>query len=190
MTNASRACLYNTQELVQVLDDMAIRSASHLSRQHPLVVLGIRRRGAPLADLLSERLQTQCGFPKPLRWDVTLKRYADDLTLLHPETKLAEESRPPDFTLAGHAVLLVDDVLYTGHSLLRLVAHLSAQRPVEIRTACLVDRGCTSLPVHADVVGLSLQVAPTDIIECHVPPYEAELKIELVQPDRARWTTT
>jgi pyrimidine operon attenuation protein/uracil phosphoribosyltransferase len=185
MTTASRACLYNTQDLVHVLDNMAIRAASRLSRQHPLVVLGIRRRGAPLADLLSERLQTLCGWPKPQRWDVTLKRYADDLTLLHPETQLTEESRPADFRLTDHALLLVDDVLYTGHSLLRLVAHLSAQRPAEIRTACLVDRGCASLPVHAEVVGLSLQVAPSDIIECHVPPYEAELKIELVQPSKA-----
>jgi pyrimidine operon attenuation protein/uracil phosphoribosyltransferase len=185
MTSASRACLYNTQDLMHVLDDMAIRAASRMSRQHPLVVLGIRRRGAPLADLLSERLQTLCGWPKPLRWDVTLKRYADDLTLLHPETQLAEDSRTAEFTLKEHAVLLVDDVIYTGHSLLRLMAHLSTQRPAEMRTACLVDRGCASLPVHADVVGLSLQVAPTDIIECHVPPYEAELKIELVQPGKA-----
>jgi pyrimidine operon attenuation protein/uracil phosphoribosyltransferase len=46
----------------------------------------------------------------------------------------------------------------------------------------LVDRGAAKLPVRSDIAGVRLDVAPTDIIECNVPPYEAEFKIELLQP--------
>ena len=56
--------------------------------------------------------------------------------------------------------------------------------PAAIRVACLVDRVTTRLPVHADVVGARLGIAPPDIIECHVPPYEPDFRIELVQPAR------
>ena len=82
----------------------------------------------------------------------------------------------------GHTLLVVDDVLYTGHSLLRVVEYLARKQPAEIHVAMLVDRGATLLPVRADVVGVRLDIAPSDIIECNVPPYEAEFKIELLQP--------
>lgn len=53
-------------------------------------------------------------------------------------------------------MLVVDDVLYTGHSLLRVVEYLARKQPAAIRVACLVDRVTTRLPVHADVVGARL----------------------------------
>jgi pyrimidine operon attenuation protein/uracil phosphoribosyltransferase len=49
----------------------------------------------------------------------------------------------------------------------------------------LVDRGVARFPVHCDVVGAHLDVAPTDIVACHVPPYEPVFQIDLVQPRRA-----
>ena len=52
--------------------------------------------------------------------------------------------------------------------------------------AVLVDRCVATLPLHADVVGLRLQVAPGHIIECHVPPYETDFSLQLLQPARAR----
>ena len=75
-------------------------------------------------------------------------------------------------------------MLYTGHSLLRAIGYLAAKGPAEIRVATLVDRGVARLPVHADAVGLRLDVAPPDVVECNVPPYEAEFKIELLQLER------
>ena len=48
----------------------------------------------------------------------------------------------------------------------------------------LVDRGVSLLPIHADVTGIRLDVAPGSIIEVHVPPYEADFCVELVQPGR------
>ena len=81
-------------------------------------------------------------------------------------------------------MLLVNDVLYTGHSITKVLPYLLAKKPVALRLACLVDRCTDHLPVHADVVGVHLAVAPSDIVECHVPPYEPEFSIELVKPSR------
>ena len=81
-------------------------------------------------------------------------------------------------------VVLVDDVLYRGHSLARALDWALRRGAAEVRVAVLADRRVTSLPLHADVVGAALQVAADDVVECHVPPYEPDLAIELVRPRR------
>lgn len=181
----SRSCLYDEAELEALLDAMALRAASLLHGRRRVAVIGILRRGAPLADQLTERLVRVHGLAQPLRLDLQVKRYADDLTLLHPDTELTEQARHAALDLAGWTLLLVDDVLYTGHSLLRVLDYLARKQPAEIRVAVLADRCAATLPIHADVVGTRLQIAPAGIIECHVPPYESDWRIELLQPQRA-----
>ena len=179
-----RSCLYDRAELESLLDAMALRAARLLHGRRRVAVIGILRRGAPLADRLTERLVRDHGLERPLRLDLRVKRYADDLTLLHPETELTEPDRDAALDLNGWTVLLVDDVLYTGHSLLKVVEHLARQQPAEIRVAVLADRVAATLPIAADVVGARLQIAPAGIIECQVPPYEDDFRIELLQPQR------
>lgn len=179
-----RACLYNSAELSTVLDRMATQAAALLRRDDEVAVVGILRRGAPLADMLAERLVQQHQFPAPLRLDLQVKRYADNLQLLHPETQLTEQAQHQALDLSGHTVLLVDDVLYTGHSIAKVLPYLLGKKPAALRVACLANRCTARLPVHADVVGVHLAVAPSDIVECHVPPYEPEFRIELVKPAR------
>jgi pyrimidine operon attenuation protein / uracil phosphoribosyltransferase len=84
--------------------------------------------------------------------------------------------------LAGLTVLVVDDVMYHGHSMLRAVEYLAGKQPAEMRTVVLVDRGAAKLPVRTDIVGVRLDVAPSDVIECNVPPYEDSFRIDLLQP--------
>jgi pyrimidine operon attenuation protein/uracil phosphoribosyltransferase len=83
--------------------------------------------------------------------------------------------------LANTQLLVTDDVLYQGHSLLRTCAYLSSLGAQRVRTAVLVDRCVSQQPIRADIVGVRLQVAPGDIIECNVPPYELQLRIEVVR---------
>lgn len=180
--SAARTCLYDKAELNAVMDRMARQVTALFHGQQPVAVIGILRRGAPLADLLTERMVRLHGLQQPLRLDLQVKRYADDLRLLHPNTLLTEQAQHASLDLTGHAVLLVDDVFYTGHSTLKVLPYLLQKNPATIRVACLADRCTARLPVHADVVGLKLAVAPADIIEYHVPPYEMDFKIELVKP--------
>ncbi len=184
-TLGTRLCLYNSVELDAVIHRMACTTAGLIQGTNKLAIIGIKRRGAPLADRLTEHLLRNHGIAQPLRLDLQVKRYADDLTLLYPNTQLTEQAQHATLDLTSYTLVVVDDVLYTGHSLLTVVAYLSRKQPACIRVAVLADRGTPLLPMRADVVGVQLQVSPTDIIECHVPPYESDFKIELLKPDRS-----
>jgi pyrimidine operon attenuation protein/uracil phosphoribosyltransferase len=54
--------------------------------------------------------------------------------------------------------------------------------PAAIRQAVLVDRCVTALPMRADAVGMRLQVARADIVQCQVPPCETAFNAQLLQP--------
>ena len=178
-----RTCLYTPAQLDAIVDDMARQAAGLLTGRTQIVIVGILRRGAPLADRLHVRLRNTWGLADCMRLDLQIKRYADDLTLLHPETQLTENPTHAGLDLAGRTVLVVDDVMYRGHSMLRAVEYLAGKQPDEIRAVVLVDRGAAKLPVRTDIVGVRLDVAPSDIIECNVPPYEAQFRIDLLQPE-------
>ncbi len=179
---ARQTPIYDRAQLERVLDGMAAALAARLPGAEPVTLVGVRRRGAPLADALLRRLQQRLPQADIARLDLLIKRYADDLTLLHPETRLSETPEQAALELAGRTVVVVDDVLYQGHSLNKAVQYLLAKGAGRILSAVLVDRVCATLPIHADVAGLRLQVAPGQIVECHVPPFEPSLQLVLVQP--------
>ena len=82
--------LYDTAELEHILDDMAAALASHLHGAAEISLVGVLRRGAPLSDGLLARLRKLLPGADIERLDLSIKRYADDLTLLHPQTQLTE----------------------------------------------------------------------------------------------------
>lgn len=181
----TRFLAYAPEQMQAVIDAMARQAAPLLAGHAQVAVIGVLRRGAPLADRLVESLGRQFKLPAPMRLDLKVKRYADDLRLLHPETQLTESAGQAALDLRGYTLLVVDDVLYTGSSLLRVIEWLNAKSPRAIYTAVLADRHVTQLPIKADVVGVHLQVAPPDVVECHVPPYEPLFQIELLRLEDA-----
>jgi pyrimidine operon attenuation protein/uracil phosphoribosyltransferase len=174
--------LYGTAELERVLDAMTAALANRLHGETQITLVGVRRRGAPLADWLLARLRKLLPRADIERLDLNIKRYADDLALLYPQTQLTEQPEQAAIDLTGRVVVVVDDVLYKGFSLNKAVQYLLTKGGKTILAVVLVDRVCATLPVHADVVGLKLQVAPGHIVECHVPPFEPTFQIVLVQP--------
>lgn len=175
----SRTTLYDTAALQVVLDDMALGLAARLRGQERITLVGVRRRGAPLADRLHVRLRQHLAQAHIERLDLAIQRYADDLTLLHPHTQLTEQAEHARIDLSSRATVVVDDVLYCGFSLQKAVQYLLQKGARVVHAAVLVDRRCATLPIHADVAGLVLQVAPGDVVECHVPPFEPTLQIVL-----------
>lgn len=184
MMRGEKYRLYSSADLQPVIDSMARSVYSQIDHQQPLWLVGVIRRGAPLAEMMAERLRKLAPELSIKRLDLKVKRYSDDLQLLHPDTDLQAPSLDPE-ALRGQQVVVVDDVLYQGHSLARVLDFLRANHADPIRTAVLVDRRVARMPLRADIAGLVLQLAPDDVVECRVPPYEPVFEIDLFRPERA-----
>jgi pyrimidine operon attenuation protein/uracil phosphoribosyltransferase len=128
-----------------------------------VVLVGIRRRGVPLAHRLAVTLADFEGVQVPVgTLDITL--YRDDLGLRGPAPIVRSTAIPVDIT--GRTVVLVDDVLYTGRTVrAALDALTDLGRPERIQFAALVDRGHRELPIRADFVGKNVPTARDEQIE-------------------------
>lgn len=136
-----------------------------------LVIVGIRTRGAPLADRVAATIASFEGVDLPSgALDVTL--YRDDVALRSPRS-LESTTVPPD--LDGRVVVLVDDVLYTGRTIRAAFdALLDLGRPRAVRLAVLVDRGHRELPIRADFVGKNLPTSSEEQVRVLVEEIDGE----------------
>ena len=123
-----------------------------------LCLVGIRTRGAVLADRINACIQQIEGKHLPLGvLDITL--YRDDLTTIDTQPVVRETRIPFDIT--DKRVVLVDDVLFTGRTIRSaLDALIDFGRPANIQLAVLIDRGHREIPIRADYVGKNI---PTSI---------------------------
>lgn len=173
-------CLYDSNTLNVIFMQMCADIIRRTDEFTPICFIGILRRGGPLADRLSDLIHQHYFRPKILRLDLKVSRYADDLSILYPDTHLETNKSIDSIDLTGYRVFIVDDVLYRGYSALKALGYLASKNPISIHTVFLVDRLMHSVPIRADIVGLALQVNPNHIIECHIPPYEPSFQVRLL----------
>ena len=128
-----------------------------------VVLVGIRRRGVPLAQRVAATLADFEGARVPVgSLDITL--YRDDLSMRGPAPIVHSTNIPIDIT--GRTVVLVDDVIYTGRTVrAALDALADLGRPARIQLAVLIDRGHRELPIRADFVGKNVPTASDEVIE-------------------------
>ena len=120
-----------------------------------LIIVGIQRRGVQLADRIVGLIRESEGTEVPRgALDITL--YRDDLQTVGPRPLVGKTDLP--WTLEGRHVMIVDDVLYTGRTVRAALDELADfGRAARIGLAVLVDRGGRELPIHADVVGKTIE---------------------------------
>ena len=131
-----------------------------------LALIGIQRRGVPLAKRIAERIRKAEGTsPQTGILDITF--YRDDLSLLseHPVVNGTEIN----FQLDGKKIVLVDDVIYTGRTVRAAInALMDIGRPRMIQLAIMVDRGHRELPIRADYIGKNVPTSKSEVIHVRV----------------------
>ncbi len=140
-----------------------------------LLVLGIPRRGVPLANLLAEKLaEIDPEFVVAERigqLDITL--YRDDLA--RTGSRVPASMILPPTGIDDAVVILVDDVLYSGRTIrAALDALADIGRPQTVRLAVLVDRGHRQLPLRADYVGKNLPTASSEHVRVHLAEIDGD----------------
>lgn len=127
-----------------------------------IVLIGIQRRGVPLAKLIAAKINEVEGKAVPVGiLDITF--YRDDLSMLaeHPVINGTEIN----FPISDKIVILVDDVLYTGRTARSAIdAVMDIGRAKMIQLAILIDRGHRELPIRADYVGKNVPTSKSEVV--------------------------
>jgi len=144
-----------------------------------VALIGIRRRGAPLAHRLADKIVQLCGQRVPVGiLDITF--YRDDLSTVgqKPLINASEIS----FPIQGMDLILVDDVLYTGRTTrAALDALFDLGRPRRVQLLVLIDRGHRELPVEARYVGKYVETTDREIIEVKLQEIDQNERVMMVE---------
>lgn len=170
--------IFGEKEMFEVIKKLAkeIVDKENLDK---LVLIGIKRRGVPIAYRISEEIKKINGREVPVgELDITF--YRDDLQLIN-ETPVVRGSNIK-FDIKDKVVILVDDVLYTGRTVRAAMDEiLEWGRPKKIKLCVLIDRGHRELPICADYVGKKVDTTLDEIVEVKVKEYDGENKVIIVK---------
>jgi pyrimidine operon attenuation protein / uracil phosphoribosyltransferase len=146
-----------------------------------LLLVGIRRRGVPLAERIADKIEQLEGVRPPTgQLDITL--YRDDLSTIGPRPVVNKTDIPADVT--DSTIVLVDDVLYTGRTVRAAMDELvDFGRPRRVELAVLIDRGHRELPIQADYVGKDVQTTAGEIVKVMLKDYDDDEKVIVVEND-------
>ena len=161
-----KATLIDADGMNRALKRMAHEIIEQVEPLDRLMLVGIRRRGIPLAHRLSALIGQYEGVHVPVgEADITL--YRDDLTHLSDQPKVSGTVLPESVT--GRNVVLVDDVIYTGRTARAAMEAIMDQgRAERICLAVLIDRGHRELPIRPDFVGKNIPTSRTERVHVQV----------------------
>jgi len=155
--------ILDKESIEKALKRMAHEIIENAKSMDDTVLIGIKNRGAYIAEKLADNIQNIAGKRPPVgALDITL--YRDDLTQVSEQPVV--HATEITFDIEGKRVILVDDVLFTGRTVrCAFDALIDFGRPKQIQLAVLVDRGHRELPIRADYVGKNVPTAVKEVIE-------------------------
>lgn len=171
----------NLQKKAVLMDEQAMQRAitriAHeiLERNQGamrMVLVGVKRRGVPLAGRIASAIAKIEGVTVPVG-ELDISYYRDDRSRRGPQPEVG--AGRPTFSIEGMDVVLVDDVLYTGRTARAAMdALMDLGRARRIQLAVLIDRGHRELPIRADFVGKNVPTARTERVCVRVAECDGE----------------
>jgi len=162
--------------LERALTRMAHEVVEHNPEAESLAFIGIHTQGVPLAHRLATKVSSILKREVPVG-ELDINMHRDDLALL--DSPPSVRSSNITFDLTDKAIVLVDDVLFTGRTIRAAMDEISDfGRPRRIQLAILVDRGHRELPIRPDYVGKNVPTAPQERVRVQLA--EAGGKDEVV----------
>ena len=171
--------LMSATEIDRTLQRLAHEIVEKSGGTANLALIGIRRRGVPLAQRIARAMRGIDGVDVPVgTLDITL--YRDDLSKVAQQPVVHSSEIP--FVVDDKDLILVDDVLYTGRTIRAAMNGLFDQgRPQRVRLAVLIDRGHRELPIEASFVGRHVQTSSREIIEVRLSEVDNQERVMLVE---------
>ncbi len=173
-----KVTLMSAAEIDRTLQRLAHQIVEKSGGTRNLALIGIRRRGVPLAQRIARAMRGIDGVEVPVGMlDITL--YRDDLSKVAPQAVL--QSSHISFGVDSMDLALVDDVLYTGRTIRAAMNGLfDLGRPKRVSFCVLIDRGHREMPIEAQYVGRTIQTSDTEIIEVRLKEIDNEERVVLV----------
>lgn len=174
-TDVETTILMDADAMAATLNSMALAVVNGNPDLGSLALLGILRRGEPLAIRIAGLIEKATGIAPPVG-ALSTTLYRDDL---HAGSAVDVTSRSGetyfDFSLEGRTVLLVDDVLSAGRTIRAAMGEIMDYgRPRRIQLACLVDRGGRELPIQADYLGYSVETTEDEWVSVRLREVDGE----------------
>jgi pyrimidine operon attenuation protein/uracil phosphoribosyltransferase len=146
-----------------------------------LCLIGIQRRGVPLARRIAAKIEAIEGAaPEVGILDITF--YRDDLSLLAEHPVINGTILP--FGIQDKKLVLVDDVLYTGRTVRAAIESLfDLGRPQQIQLAIMIDRGHRELPIRADYTGKNVPTSRNEVVHVKIREIDGEDCVELIETE-------
>jgi len=145
-----------------------------------VVLVGVAARGDDLARRLAGEIERIEGPPAVPVGTLDITFYRDDIGLRAEAPEVHETQIP--FDISGRAVVLVDDVLFTGRTIRAAMdALVDFGRPRSIQLAVLVDRGHRELPIRPDYVGKNVPTRPDEEVAVRLVETDGEDAVVMLQ---------
>jgi pyrimidine operon attenuation protein/uracil phosphoribosyltransferase len=149
------------------------------NKGNPIVLLGIQRRGVPMAQRMAEHIAARTGH-RPDLGLLDINLYRDDLTKVATQPVVRQTEIPSG--IDDKDVILVDDVLYTGRTIgAALRALIDFGRTRTIQLAVFVDRGHREMPIEANFIGKKISTKDNEVVEVRLKEIDGEDAIYVME---------
>jgi pyrimidine operon attenuation protein/uracil phosphoribosyltransferase len=168
----------NAEEVHSTLDRLA-DDILKANGGKPPVLLGIQRRGVPMARRMAIRMAEKTQR-EPQIGTLDINLYRDDLTRVASQPVVQKTELPPN--IDDRDVVLIDDVLYTGRTIrAALDALCDFGRMRTIQLAVMVDRGHRELPIEANFIGKKITTKDSEVVEVRLTEIDGEDAIYVME---------